>query len=320
MLTLPDFKQKQILFIQTDPEKENKIKFHNENIVFLKDNKVENRASCHKVFTIFIIGNFSITSELIKQCKNFGVSLFLLKPDFNLYAYINSIAEGNYLLRMRQYSLTDNEELEISKNIVFNKIKNQLSLLNSRKIKLNNFDDKFLFEKIKNVKDSQNLLGIEGNFSKEFFKLYFKDLNWYARMPRVKPDIPNFLLDMGYTYLFNFIDALLCLFGFDTYKGFYHKLFFQRKSLTCDIIEPFRGIIDREVLKIHTLKIVNKDDFKIIDGKFNLKSYKYNKKYSVYFLETIMKNKEEIYNYVLGFYRFLMDKNKNKFPYFKISR
>jgi len=320
MLTLPDFQQKQILFIQTDNNSENKIKFHNENIVFLKNDNVENRASCHKVFCIFIIGNLSITTELIKQCKNFGISLFFLKPNLSLYAYINSIAEGNYLLRMRQYTLNEKEELEIAKKILINKVKNQLSLLNSRNLEIKNLNFEDIENKIKESKDSQNLLGIEGNFSKEFFKIYFQDINWYARMPRVKPDIPNFLLDLGYTYLFNFIDALLCLFGFDTYKGFYHKLFFQRKSLVCDIIEPFRGIIDREVLKMYTLNIVKKDDFKAVDGKIILTSYKNNQKYSIRFFEAIMKNKEQIYKYVQGFYRFLMDSNKNKFPYFKISR
>jgi len=320
MLTLPDFKQKQILFIQSDPQTENKIKFHNENIVFLKNNKIENRISCHKVFSIFIIGNISITTELIRQCRNFGISLFFLKPNFNLYANINSIAEGNYLLRKRQYSLNETKELEIAKNIVLNKIKNQLYLLKSRKLKIENFNNKHIFERIKNAYDFQTLLGIEGNFSKDFFKTYFQEINWFARMPRVKPDIPNFLLDIGYTSLFNFIDSLLCLFGFDTYKGFYHKLFFQRKSLTCDVVEPFRGIVDREVLKMYTLKIINKEDFKLINGKVVLKSYGYTQKYAVRFFTIIMKNKENIYKYIQGFYRFLMDSTRNKFPYFKIPR
>ena len=52
-------------------------------------------------------------------------------------------------------------------------------------------------------------------------------------------------MDIGYTYLFNFIDALLRLYGFDTYLGFYHKEFYQRKSLVCDVVEPFRCIIDK---------------------------------------------------------------------------
>lgn len=323
MLTLPDFREKQILFILVeDLPKErtkSKIKFHNENIVFLKDDRVENRASCHKIFSVFIIGNISLTTELIRQCKLFGISLFFLRSNFSLYAYINSSADGNYLLRERQYSLSQEQELEIARKIVENKINNQFSLIRSRKLDIG----KSKKEITKLIRDAPNdgfLRGIEGNISKDFFKLYFKDINWCGREPMVKPDIPNFLLDMGYTFLFNFIDALLCLFGFDTYKGFYHKLFFQRKSLACDIIEPFRGIIDREVLKMYTLRTVREDDFKVYNKKVVLKSYKYNKKYAGHFSEAIMRNKEEIYKYVYGFYRFIMDSGKNKFPYFKISR
>lgn len=318
MISFPDFKQKQILFVQTDPESENKIKIHNENIVFIKNNEIQNRVSCHIIFCIFIIGHISITSEFIRNCKYFGISIFFLKDNLSLYAWINSCGEGNYLLRMRQYDLSDDLELEISKKILINKIKNQLILLKYKKSEIQDLNK--IYENINNAKDFQNLLGIEGRFSKNFFKIYFKEIGWYRRMPRVKPDIPNFLLDIGYTYLFNFIDSLLCLFGFDNYKGIYHKLFFQRKSLVCDIIEPFRGIIDREVLKMYNLNIVKKEDFKAVDGKIYLKSYKYNKKYSIPFFEAIFKNKEEIYKYVYGFYRFIMDQEKNKFPYFKISR
>ena len=52
---------------------------------------------------------------------------------------------------------------------------------------------------------------------------------------------------------FNCMDSLLRLYGFDTYKGFYHKLFFQRKSLACDVMEPFRCVIDKQILKAFNL-------------------------------------------------------------------
>jgi CRISPR-associated protein Cas1 len=290
MLTLPDLRQKQILIIQAEDGSENKIRFHNENLVFLKDNKVENRISCHRVFSVLVIGNLSITTELIRQSKNFGICLG---------------SEG---------------ELEISKRIVLNKIRNQFRLLDLRNIE-SDLDFDYFEEKIGKVCDAKRLLGIEGNFSKDFFKLYFKDLGWYARMPRVKPDIPNFLLDLGYTVLFNFVDSLLCLFGFDTYKGFYHKLFFQRKSLVCDVVEPFRCIIDKELLKMSNLKMINEKDFFLDkDNKVCAKSYLVTKKYLVNFSKAVLDERENIYLYVQGLYRFVMDDKKNDFPYFNISR
>jgi len=317
MLTLPDFKQKQILFIRPEINLSNKIRFYNDNIVFEKENKIIDRVSCFRVFSVFIIGDISITSKLIKKGIEYGISFFFLRDNFELYASINSMAKGNYLLRMRQYSLTENEELLISKNIVLNKIRNQLKLLSLRgkKIKKNK---KQIEEFINSAKTLETLRGIEGNISKDFFSAYFKEVNWVARMPRVKPDIPNFLLDMGYTMIFNFLDSLLNLIGFDTYKGCYHKLFFQRKSLTCDIVEPFRCIIEKEILKMFNLRIINEKDFKLKDRKVNITS-KRAKKYAVNFLEAIIKNKGEAYNYVYNFYRFLMTKEIKKFPQFSIS-
>ncbi len=320
MLTLPDFKNKQLLFIQTKRDVKNRIKFHNDNIVFTQDDKTINKASCHRVFAVFIIGDISITSELIKQGLQYGVSFFFLKNNFELYASVNASAEGNYLLRMRQYAATETEELRVSRQIVKNKIQNQIRLLRLKDNKTPYLKrEKEIIAQIESSKNQESLLGIEGNASKEFFNNYFKPLKWRWRMPRVKPDIPNFLLDMGYTMLFNIVDSLLKLHGFDTYKGCYHKLFFQRKSLACDIVEPFRPIIDRQVLKMHSLKQVDESDFKAENGRV-ISSFFNSQKYARVFLETIMENREEIFKYVQGFYRFIMNSERNSFPEFKISR
>lgn len=320
MLTLPDFKQKQILFIQTERGVENRIKFQNDNVVFSKDGKVVNRASCHRVFVVFIVGDIAITSELIKLGLQHGISFFFLKNNLEAYASINAAADGNYLLRMRQYTMTSSEEMYIAKQILKNKIQNQLRLLKSRKLGAELIENEGkLKQAIDEAESNDSLLGIEGNMSKGFFCAYFKPIGWWTRMPRAKPDAPNFLLDIGYTMMFNFVDSLLRLYGFDTYKGNYHKLFFQRKSLSCDIVEPFRSIIDREMLKIYTLNQVNEKDFKVHNGRVE-SSFQDSQKYAGIFLEAIMKNREPIYTYVQGFYRFVMNSEKNPFPEFKISR
>lgn len=318
MITLPDFKEKQILFIKTENGFSNKIRIYNENIVFEKEDKIENRVSCYKVFCVFIIGNISITSELIRQGLKYGISFFLLRNNFECYARISSKNEGNYLLRMSQYTIDSKKELLISRNLVFNKIRNQFNLLKSKNLDIDKIIDiKNVKMELKNINNLDNLRGIEGKISKIFFENYFKDIGWIKRMPRVKSDEINYLLDMGYTFLFNFIDSLLNLFGFDTYKGFYHKLFFQRKSLTCDLIEPFRCIIDRSVLKIFNLKVINKNDFKFKDGKIFI-NYKNSDKYVLFFLKEIMKYKEEIYLYIRNFYLYILNHKKYKFPFFKI--
>ena len=319
MLSISDFKEKQILFIQSDDfSSENKIQICNDNISFSKDGKIVNRLSCSKILCVFVIGDLSLTTVLIRNCLKTGISLFFLKKNFEVYATIGSVAEGNYLLRQKQYFLKN--EMELAKKIVENKITNQIELL--KIVKKNDTEEfekfkKDAIEKIKNIENGKELLGIEGNASKYFFNLYFDELGWYRRMPRTKIDHYNILLDIGYTFIFNYIDSLLRIYGFDVYKGFYHKLFFQRKSLTCDIVEPFRCVIDRQLLKSFHLKQINEKDFKYANGKYFLE-YKKSQKYVKIFFDAILDNKEEIFLYVKSFYRCMM-KEENNFPMFKIK-
>lgn len=318
MLSLPDFKEKQLLFAHAEWGSKSSLRFRNDNIVFSKNDKIISRASCHKVFAVFVAGDIAVTSRLLEQAATHAISIFFLRSNFEVYAPFSAATEGNYLLRMKQYALAEDDEFRISKMLVKNKAENQTRLLESR----GNAEDwavrfDHAVARIANAADNQELLGIEGELSRRFFSEYFKEIGWFRRMPRVKPDVPNFLLDMGYTYLFNIIDALLRLHGFDTYKGIYHKLFFQRKSLTCDLVEPFRCIIDRQLLKSYNLKQVSKDDFTLAATRVAL-PFEQQRKYATIFLEAVMEHKEELFSFVHGFYRFMMDSN-NPFPEYKIQ-
>ena len=313
MLTLPDFKEKQILFVRGKSIKKDKLKFVNENICIEKEKKIINQASCYKILVVFIIGNCSLTSVLIKKCKEYGVSIFLMSNSFKVYASIISFAEGNYLLRMKQYKLTN--EIEIAKKLIFNKIENQKILLLERKKEVGNSLSKYQ-NIILTIDNANDLLGIEGSASKKFFQNYFSEIGWKRRLPRTKIDSINYLLDLGYTVLFNFIDSLLGIYGFDTYKGFYHKLFFQRKSLVCDLVEPFRCIIDRQIIKSYNLGQIKEKDFRLYRGRVKI-SYDKQNKYLEVFTKAIMDNKIEIFSYIRSFYYFIM--NESEFPVFKIK-
>ena len=322
MISLPDFKEKQILFVNNEWGKSAHLRFNNDNIVFEKDEEVVNRVSVHKTFAVFILGDLSLTTNFIKNIKEHGVSIFLLKNNFELYGSFAAVAEGHYLLRMKQYALTEQREFEMAKNLVANKIANQIALLRTRAIDdvvrsdLIERDEKYQ-KSVRMAETDEILLGIEGSASRIFYKEYFMGIKWLRRAPRTKEDITNLLMDMGYTFLFNFVDSLLRLHGFDTYKGFYHKLFFQRRSLACDIMEPYRCLVDRQIMKSYNLKQINEADFKFLKGAYQL-SFDKHSKYAQIFLQCIMDSKEEIFSYVHGFYRSIMDEQKNEFPYFKL--
>ncbi len=311
MQYLNDFIQKQILFIFPKQDKTNKIHFHNENIRLLEDDKPIKQISCHKILAIFIIGDLSITTVLIKKLQVYGISIFFMNYNFEVKACVHSNAEGNYILRQKQYVTTN--DLSIAKHILKNKISNQSHLIKTPKNILNN-----LLIKVDGAKNHQELLGIEGNYSKEYFSTIFKNINWKNRLPRTKHDIPNYLLDLGYTILFNIIDAELRLFGFDTYKGYYHKVFFQRQSLSCDIIEPFRPIIDRQIVNSYNLNQISEKDFIFKQNRYFL-TFENSQKYIQIFSQAIMNYKEDIYIYIHQFYKCIFNESK-EYPIFKIKR
>src|SRR3990170_1354175 len=264
MLSLPDFKEKKIIMLGSYGGEANELKFRNSNICLYKNGEFVNQISCHIVFCVFIIGECTLTSVLIKQLKQHGISIFLLNSSLQAYAEVVSLAEGNYVLRDRQYKLKSAETLDLYKMLMRNKIKNQYRMLKIAGKSPDKKQLKLTLETIDAVDNQSSLLGIEGNYSKYYFEKAFSDYKWYRRAPRTKEDINNLLLDMGYTFLFNYIDSLLRLFGFDTYKGFYHQLFFQRKSLSCDIEEPFRPLIDHQLIKSHNLGQIDEKDLKFI--------------------------------------------------------
>jgi CRISP-associated protein Cas1 len=318
MMSRPDFMAKQILFLESDEFK--KLRFKNSNLVLSEEKKILVQHSCHRIFLVFVCGEFTITSVLIKKIKKLAVPFVFLNYRLSPFFSIIPNNKGNFLLRKKQY---DNpNEIYIAKHIIANKIENQILLMQSLRYKTKKECQsiriiKGCLNSINGVKNSQELLGIEGTASRFFFECYFKNMGFSGRKPRCRNDIFNLLFDIGYHYLFNFIEANLELYDFDTYCGFYHKLYFQRKSLVCDIIEPFRCIIDRRIRKSFNLKQINESDFGEKNEQFYIKR-DYNKKYSKIFLKEILEYKEDIFMYIQSYYRTFM-KGRQNYPKFSLE-
>jgi len=142
---------------------------------------------------------------------------------------------------------------------------------------------------------------------------------WGGRKPKIKPDFINSTLDIGYTILFNLTDAMLGLYGFDVYKGVYHREFYMRKSLVCDMVEPFRPLIDWQVRKAVNLGQCKPEDFNISNGRFLLNISK-NKDYTEFLMKPLLASKEQMFLYFQNFYRAVMKhKPISDFPAFRIS-
>ena len=318
MMSTRDFEHKQIAFVFTTEEE--KISFKNDNIIISdKDGKIKHQSTCYRLFALFICGDFCLTSGLLERSKKFGFTIVFMSPNLRITSIMPSKAEGNVLLRKKQYAY---DKTEIAAHVIANKIHNQTYLLKKKRkktdeekdviVKLEQFEKDVLSPNL----SVQEIMGIEGISAKLYFKTLFTEYNWTSRQPRVKHDIINTLMDIGYTILFNIINALLEMYGFDVYVGILHTQFFHRKSLVCDLEEPFRPIIDSAILKALNLGQVNEKDFWKNQNQFIL-PWKNSKKYVGIILESLLEYKSEIFIYLQSYYRaFMRDKSIKDFPIF----
>ncbi len=320
MISTKDFATKQLAFIFTgDGEK---LTFSNDNIVVVaKDGTTKHRSSCYRLFAVFVCGHTSITSGLLQRADKFGFHIILMSPNLRPLKFILSGAQGNVLLRRKQYAYTDTG---IATHIVSNKIENQVALLKQRRHRTLHQNE--LISRILQLKDElkkpnltlQEIMGLEGVAAKWYFGMLFDKHGWQARRPRVKSDVINALLDMGYTMLFGFVTSLLSMFGFDLYVGVLHREFYHRHSLVCDLVEPFRCLVDEAILKALNLKQIKEEDFCVLQGQYLL-SWQKRAPYVQIILKAILERKGEIFAYVQSYYRaFMREKPASEFPVFNI--
>jgi len=322
MFTHKDIEYRSIFVINCLEEKNLRVMSGELLLEDTQEKKTLTKLPFQKILALFVIGHINITTPLIDKCRLYGVPLVVMKPNFRPVFFFANTAEANYLLRQKQYEYPKTD-LQIARVLVENKIRNQLRLLEKTRQKSPKIVE--AKEKCQNylptipqINDYDSLMGIEGGAAKAFFAAYFEQHDWKLRSPRTKIDPINATLDIGYTILFNYIEAFTRLFGFDPYVGVYHRLWFKRKSLICDLIEPFRCLIDQQVRKAFNTKQCSVDDFLLIKNEYILKREK-NNHYTKMFYDALIDYKSDVFKYMQNYYRcFMQRKSVPDYPKFLI--
>lgn len=101
---------------------------------------------------------------------------------------------------------------------------------------------------IEKYTDMPQLLGIEGAQQRQYWQWYKQhfspNLQFEARLRRPPPDPVNVCLSLAYTLLYHDCTRVLIVAGLDPYLGCYHTPCHGRYSLSCDLMEPMRIIVD----------------------------------------------------------------------------
>jgi len=215
----------------------------------------------------------SISAYLLKELSDNKINIMFCDEKHNPFGELSSYySRHNSSKKIKiQIQWKQKEKDEIWKEIVKNKIMNQALLIN--KISSENYD--LLLSYIDEV-----LIGDKSNREGHAAKVYFNTL-FGKNFVRNNDDSINAALNYGYAILLSTINKEVVANGFLTQLGIHHKNEFNEFNLTCDLMEPFRVVIDnfvyynqkRELNTEYKLDIVNilNDTFKYQNKSYILK-------------------------------------------------
>jgi CRISPR/Cas system-associated endonuclease Cas1 len=96
MLTRPEIKAKQFVVMTVEPGKSARLNLKNKNLVYKVDDKIVRQCSLDRVLLLFIIGDTSITTNLIRELDKFGAKTCLLGDNLKQYAEFGYETQANY--------------------------------------------------------------------------------------------------------------------------------------------------------------------------------------------------------------------------------
>lgn len=219
--------------------RQSKISYKNRFMV-VKNESEEKLIHLSEIDTIIVDSiNVSISAYLLKELSDNKINIIFCDDKHNpfgelsyYYSRHNSSKKIN-----KQIAWKQKDKDELWKKIVINKITNQSLLLN--KIHSDNYN--LLLSYVDEVET-----GDKTNREGHAAKVYFNSL-YGIKFTRHDADQINAALNYGYSILLSTINKEVKINGYLTQLGIHHKNEFNQFNLSCDLMEPFRVIIDNFV-------------------------------------------------------------------------
>jgi CRISPR-associated protein Cas1 len=231
--------------------------------------KIDSQTIPFKLVDMLVLNHRAIlkSGDILKLTKN-DISILLVSYN-NIHTSIISSSDAKAsALKLAQYRSLENS-LNFAKYFISKKIISHTEHLKSLNIDINS---SFQIMQINNAKNSEEIMGIEGSFAREYFSHYFKQLpksmHKSKRTKRPPLDPVNALLSFWYSMYYNIITIKLLSYGFETGLGYLHTPFRTHHALSSDILELFRAEINHIIIKIFTNKVLTNSDFSYKNGVY----------------------------------------------------
>lgn len=273
-------------------EYDTKVNF-SQNRLIIESNSRNLELPVETVQGVVLFGGVQLTGRVFTYLLEKEIPVIWLSKTGKFYGRLESTSSISISKQRMQFRCGDDKHfcLEISKNIVNAKIRNQKVVLTryNRTENINEVDSIIdRLEKGSNIvykaKTLNELVGYEGHAS----KLYFEGLSYiikgeYSFKGRSKQpprDKFNSLLSFGYTLLMYDVYSAINISGLNPYAAFLHQDRERHPTLASDLMEEWRSVIvDSIVINVIKRNMLNVNEFRINDdggvyiGSNNIKTF-----------------------------------------------
>ena len=252
--------------------KQSKISYKNRFLV-VKQEDNEKYIHLSEIDTVIVDSiSVSISSYLLKELADNKINIIFCDEKHNPFGELVPYYSKHNTSKMikEQIKWKQSEKDKLWAEIVKNKIMNQALLL--KKIKSSKY--KLVLSYVNEVVDGDKT-NSEGHAAKVYFNALYGN-----NFVRNQDDSINAALNYGYAVLLSTINKEIINNGYLTQLGIHHKNEFNEFNLTCDLMEPFRVIIDNFIYYNQERKLDTDYKFDIVNI-FNSTFRYQNKKYTL---------------------------------------
>jgi len=225
--------------------------------------RVAHSVPLHDIDEVHLIGPVELTASARRLLLKQRIDVVFFDGSGRYEGRLLSVESRLAERRLAQYkNLSGEGALPLARAIVAGKLQNQRTLL--RRIGREREDERIVsgisafrvaIERAATAEDLAQLRGLEGYCATLYFKGFgagvlnpdfeFKDRN--RRPPR---DAINACLSFGYTSLLARVESAVRKAGLDPYMGALHEVGRGKPALVLDLMEEYRVVVDRLVLRL----------------------------------------------------------------------
>lgn len=208
---------------------------------------------------VLIIENpsVSITGNLLSELVKNKIRIIFCDEKYSPYGELQPYIgchDSSRKIRT-QMGWTENQKKSVWTEIAAEKIRNQAKLL---KALHHDIESEMLNDYI-----LQMQFGDETNREGHAAKVYFNTL-FGMSFSRGQDNPINAALNYGYSLLLSAFNREVALNGYLAQIGLFHDNMFNPYNLSCDLMEPFRIVIDEEVIKMKIFEFSKEEKYKLI--------------------------------------------------------